>query len=76
MKLFWLVPWPRIAPIANMAPAAKEHFHDVFFAVHKWLAYVLYALFALHVGGALKHQWLDRQPELQRMLPRGPSARS
>ena len=69
MKLFWLVPWFRIAPIATMAPAAKEHLHDVFFAIHKWLAYVLYGLFGLHVAAALKHQWLDKQPELQRMLP-------
>jgi cytochrome b561 len=26
-------------------------------------------LFAMHVAGALKHQILDREPELQRMLP-------
>ena len=69
MKLFWLVPWFRIGPIANLDPVAKERFHDVFFAIHKWLAYVLYGLFALHVVGALKHQWIDREPELQRMLP-------
>ena len=69
LKLFWLVPWFRIAPIADLDPAAKERFHDVFFAIHKWLAYGLYGLFALHVAGALKHQWIDREPELQRMLP-------
>ncbi len=68
-KLFWLVPWPRIAPIANLPSGPKEHFHDVLFAAHKWLAYVLYGLFALHVGAALKHQWVDKEPELQRMLP-------
>ncbi len=68
-KLFWLIPWPRIAPIANLAPVAKERFHDVLFAVHTWLAYLLYGLFALHVAAALKHQWVDRHAELQRMLP-------
>jgi cytochrome b561 len=68
-KLFWLVPWPRIPQIAHMAAAPKEHFHDVLFAVHKALAYGLYALFGLHVAGALKHQFIDREPELQRMLP-------
>ncbi len=76
MKLFWLVPWFRIAPIANLDPAAKERFHDVFFAIHKCLAYVLYGLFALHVAGALKHQWIDREPELQRMLPGRPPRRA
>jgi cytochrome b561 len=69
MKLFWLVPWPRIPQIAHLAPVPKEHFHDALYAVHKYLAYVLYALFTLHVVGALKHQWLDKEPELQRMLP-------
>jgi cytochrome b561 len=68
-KLFWLIPWPRIPQIAHMAAVPKEHFHDALFAVHKALAYVLYALFGLHVAAALKHQWIDRQPELQRMLP-------
>ena len=70
-KLFWLVPWPRIAPLANLPPVPKEHMHDLFFAFHKWFAYCLYVLFVLHVGGALKHQWIDREPELQRMLPGG-----
>ena len=63
------MPWPRIGPITNLAPVPKERFHDALFAVHKWLAYGLYGLFALHVGAALKHQWLDKEPELQRMLP-------
>ncbi len=69
MKLFWLAPWPRIPQIAHMAAGPKEHFHDVLFAVHKWLAYVLYGLFGLHVAAALKHQWVDKEPELQRILP-------
>ncbi len=69
LKLFWLAPFPHLAALSDLPPAAKEHAHDVWFAVHTWLAYALYALFVLHVGAALKHQWLDREPELQRMLP-------
>ena len=69
MSLFWLVPWPRIGWIEAMEPAQKEHFHSVLFAVHAYAAYALYALLALHVLGALKHQFWDREPELQRMLP-------
>ena len=38
--------------------------------LHKALGYALYAVFLLHIGAVLKHNWLDRQPELQRMLPR------
>lgn len=73
-KLFWVVPWPRIGLLAHLPPVPKEHAHDLFFAFHRWFAYGLYALFGLHVAAALKHQWFDRQPELQRMLPGGPAA--
>lgn len=69
MQLFYMVPWPRISFIATMEPAAKEQFHAVSGAVHVWLGYILYALFALHVGAALKHQWIDKKPELERMWP-------
>ncbi len=67
LRLFWLVPFPRLPIIAHMAPAAKQVFHDRLFALHVWLGYVLYAVFALHVAGALKHQILDHEAELQRM---------
>lgn len=69
LKLFWAAPFPRLGTLAQLAPGAKAHAHDLLFAVHGWLAYGLYALFGLHVAGALKHQWIDREPELQRMLP-------
>ena len=64
-----MVPWFRFSALSNLDPVFKERVHDIFFAIHKWLAYVLYGLFALHVGAALKHQWIDKEPELQRMLP-------
>jgi cellulose synthase/poly-beta-1,6-N-acetylglucosamine synthase-like glycosyltransferase/cytochrome b561 len=73
MRLFGLLPWPRIHAISMLDPASKEPLHTIFGHVHTWLADALYVLFVLHVGGALKHQLLDRQPELQRMLP--PSGR-
>lgn len=69
MTLFGLVPWPRVGWVMHAEPAFRETLHDRFGALHTWAGYVLYGLFALHVLGALKHQWLDRQPELQRMLP-------
>lgn len=69
MQLFYLVPWPRIGFIMDLEPVFKESFHVVTGAIHVWLSYLLYALFALHVGAALKHQFVDREPELERMLP-------
>lgn len=67
MTLFHLVPWPRIGFVMHLEPGLKEHMHDVFGAVHAWFGYALYLLLALHVGGALKHEWIDRQSVLRRM---------
>ena len=36
---------------------------------HQYSAYTLAALIALHVAAALKHQWIDRDGLLARMLP-------
>ncbi|MET0540879.1 MAG: cytochrome b/b6 domain-containing protein [Variovorax sp.] len=70
MKLFGLFEWPRIGWIMDVEPATKERLHDVFGGVHEWAGNVLYVMFALHVLGALKHQFFDGEKELQRMLPR------
>jgi cytochrome b561 len=67
MTLYGLVPWPRIGLIERIDPATKESLHTLFGSVHTAFGYVLYGLPALHIGGALKHQWLDGEPELQRM---------
>jgi cytochrome b561 len=67
LRIFWVIPWFRIGAVANLDPAAKEAFHSQLYAVHTWSAYALYGLVALHVLGALKHQFLDGEPELQRM---------
>jgi cytochrome b561 len=69
MSLYGLVPWPRIHWIEGIEPVEKERLHTLFFAWHSYFAYALYLLLAIHIAGALKHQFLDRQPELQRMLP-------
>jgi cytochrome b561 len=70
LTLFGVIPWFRIGFIAHQDPATKEQIHSLFSAIHSSLAYVLYAMVAVHIAGALKHQFFDRQPELQRMWPR------
>lgn len=67
MQLFGLFEWPRIGYVMTLPPDTRERLHDLFGGMHTWLGYVLYGLLALHVLGALKHQWLDREAELQRM---------
>ena len=67
LRLFWIVPWFRISALADLPTAAKEVAHTQWYAVHAWSAYALYALLALHILGALKHQWVNGEAELQRM---------
>lgn len=47
--------------------AANEVYHEI----HEIFANLMLALLALHVAGALKHQLIDRDGTLSRMLPFG-----
>lgn len=50
--------------------AAKNATHELLVALHTdYLPWLFYALLALHVAGALKHQLADRDGELGRMVP-------
>ncbi len=69
LTLFGLVEIPRLQAFMVLDPATKQRVHGFFFAMHVWMNYALYALLALHVAGALKHQFVDRERELQRMAP-------
>lgn len=71
LTLYGVIPWFRLGFIKDQDPATKEHIHSLSIQIHSVLGWVLLGLVALHVLGALKHQWLDREPELQRMLPAG-----
>ena len=71
LVLFGVIPWFRIAAIANLDPATKERVHAFWYSVHASLGYALYALLALHVLGALKHQFVDGKGEFGRILPWG-----
>ncbi|MDB5493045.1 MAG: cytochrome [Phenylobacterium sp.] len=68
--LFGVVPWPNIPGIGGLAPDAKKVWQTLGEQAHGTLALFLYALFVLHVGGALKHQLFSRdEPVLARMAP-------
>jgi cytochrome b561 len=60
--LFGVLPLPDWVPVnRDLSEAIKP--------LHKWLAYALGAVVVLHVAAALKHQFVDRDGLLQRMLP-------
>jgi cytochrome b561/polyisoprenoid-binding protein YceI len=62
--LFGTIPWPHI-PVSD---ALRSTMHDVSES-HGLLADLAIALIALHVLGALKHHFYDRDAELSRMIP-------
>ncbi len=63
------VPWPDLPIAPNLPLAQKKTVEDAADAIHIYLSFSAYALIALHVLGALKHQFLDPYPVLPRMLP-------
>ncbi len=67
MHWFGLFEWPRIAAITHLDLATRNAMHKQFESVHSLSAKLLYVLIGLHVLGALKHQFLDSEQELQRM---------
>ena len=67
--LYGVIPWPHIPGIAELAPAAKHGWRSIGEAGHGLLAKLTYLLLALHVAGALKHQLVDRDSTLARMIP-------
>ncbi len=64
-RFFGLIVIPNIAP-----PDATLFARGVL--VHAFAAYAIASLVALHVAGALKHHWIDRDGALRRMLPERP----
>lgn len=63
IQWFGLFQWP-LLPIGGGKPMA-----DTLIDVHGWLVKGVYVLLFLHVAGALKHQFVDRDNVLHRMIP-------
>ena len=69
LQLFGAIPWPSF-PLLNLLPnAAQDTLADGSDTVHGWLVYLMLALLALHVAGALKHHFISRDPTIPRMVP-------
>ena len=67
LHYFGLFELPRLEWIMQMEPVAKQALHGILGEAHEIGGYALYALVFLHIAGALKHQWIDKHKELQRM---------
>lgn len=67
LRLYWSIPWFNIGPITGFAASTEKSLSHSTIQVHIYLTYLLYCVLTLHILGALKHQFIDRKPELQRM---------
>ncbi|MEO5492735.1 MAG: cytochrome b [Sphingomonas sp.] len=66
MLFFGTFEWPRLGFIMNLPADTREWVHSTFGAAHELIAKLVYLLVALHLVGALKHQFQGAK-ELQRM---------
>lgn len=69
-KWYGLFTWPHMGFFAHMPDSAKNYWHSLLGTAHTWFSYALYVLLVGHIGGALKHQLIDKEAEFQRMLPK------
>lgn len=72
LVLYGLVPWPRLAFVHGAHGAVAATWHSIGEA-HGLLAWLAYGLIVLHVLAALKHQFVDRDVIMARMVPFLPS---
>lgn len=62
------VVWFGVLPLPDLI-AKNKPLGEVLELVHRYLNYAFIAIVAGHLLAALKHQWLDRDGTLSRMLP-------
>ena len=62
LEVFGVVSLPSISEADRAAS-------DIVFSLHRWAAFLLLTLVALHVGAALHHHFVRRDGVLRRMLP-------
>jgi cytochrome b561 len=68
IDIFHVIPWFNIPLFSNMSEQTREAWHFGLGAAHGFSTQiVLLLLLALHIGGALKHQFLDKEKQFQRM---------
>lgn len=70
IDMFGLFDWPAIGFLSQLPTDQMKATHEAFEEIHHLVAKVIvYGLVPLHVLGALKHQFIDKDNELARMIP-------
>jgi cytochrome b561 len=65
-----LFQWPHIWFLAQMAVEQKKAIIGDLHEVHELLAFGTIGLMVLHIAAGLKHQYMDKDNEMARMMPR------
>ena len=60
--------WFGVLPLPDFVPVDRA-LSEFLKPLHRWLAYALGTVVLLHIAGALKHHFIDRDGLLRRMLP-------
>jgi cytochrome b561 len=69
MKLLGGVRWPDFPLITSLPGGVQDTLADVMDKSHTVLVWLMLALLALHILGALKHHYISRDPTVSRMAP-------
>ncbi|MBI1406318.1 MAG: cytochrome b [Caulobacter sp.] len=70
IHMYGLFDWPAVGFLSDLPRDQMKATHEAFETIHKLAAKIMiYGLFPLHILGALKHQFLDKDPEFARMIP-------
>ena len=67
--LYKTVHWPHLPGLSTLSLETKKQLQDPLEFLHSKLAWVIIVLLGLHVAGALKHQFVDKDQLLARMWP-------
>lgn len=65
--LFDILPWPHLPGFEGLEDKAAAA--EALAEIHEYLAFSMIGLLALHVAAALKHQFVNRDGVLGRMIP-------
>jgi cytochrome b561 len=70
INMFGLFNWPVLTPLYDLPGELRHTRHEQLEDIHGLIAKVIiYGLVPLHILGALKHQFLDKDNELAKMIP-------
>jgi len=65
--LYGIVPWPHLPILPDLEN--KKEVSELFGQIHGYLAYSILGFLVLHIGGALKHHFIEKDDVLTGMTP-------